>query len=107
VLTTVFAHPATTGFTTWGFWEGDMWRPNGAMFRNDWTIKPNGKIGEELVRREWWNSEIAQTNAAGIVSLWAFHGIHKIKAEAGDSIRLRQIEAKQDREIVLALGMGG
>ncbi|HET8550321.1 MAG TPA: endo-1,4-beta-xylanase, partial [Bryobacteraceae bacterium] len=42
-LTASFAHPAITGFMIWGFWEGRHWKPAAAMFRRDWSIKPNGE----------------------------------------------------------------
>ena len=53
-LTAVFSHPATDAFTMWGFWEGKMWQPPGAMIRKDWTLKPNGQAWMDLVLKEWW-----------------------------------------------------
>ncbi|MEM9645956.1 MAG: endo-1,4-beta-xylanase [Planctomycetota bacterium] len=79
-LTAVFAHPATTGLTVWGFWEGDMWRPRGAMFTTDWQRKPNGKVWEDLVFRKWWTDETVSTDSFGRAQIRVFKGDHDIEA---------------------------
>lgn len=33
----------------WGFWAGDHWIPHAALFRRDWSIKPNGRVYQDLV----------------------------------------------------------
>jgi endo-1,4-beta-xylanase len=81
LLTAVFSHPATTGFTCWGFWEGSMWRPSGAMIRNDWTTKPNGAIWNSLIKKKWWTNAEAVTDIDGKVSIEAFHGRHTLELE--------------------------
>jgi GH35 family endo-1,4-beta-xylanase len=42
-LTAVFAHEGISAVTTWGFWENAYFDPRRAMFRSDWSIKPNGQ----------------------------------------------------------------
>ncbi|EMI25130.1 endo-1,4-beta-xylanase [Rhodopirellula europaea] len=106
-LTLVFAHPATTGFTTWGFWEGDMWRPHGAMIREDWTIKPNGQVWEELILNTWWTNQTVQTDAEGIATVRAFRGTHRVQAEAQDWARIRTVNLLEDETITLQIGVGG
>lgn len=60
-LTAWFAHPATEGFIMWGFWGGAHWfGERGAMFRTDWTPKPNLEAYESLVHGQW------QTRAEGV-----------------------------------------
>jgi endo-1,4-beta-xylanase len=63
LLTAVFSHPAMDSFVQWGFWEGDHWRPNGAMIRRDWTPKPNALAYESLVLGEWWTDVSGLTDA--------------------------------------------
>jgi GH35 family endo-1,4-beta-xylanase len=48
-LTAVFSHPAATGFLMWGFWEGSHWKPKSAMYRRDWSEKPNLRAYRDLV----------------------------------------------------------
>jgi endo-1,4-beta-xylanase len=77
-LTAVFSHPATEAFTVWGFWEGRMWRPRGAMLREDWTLKPNGEVWMDLVKGRWWTDEAGQTDPQGRWSLRGFCGSYEV-----------------------------
>ncbi len=77
-LTAVYSHPATDAFTMWGFWEGRMWNPQAALMRKDWTLKPNGKVWMELVRKEWWTDETIITDAKGAINTRAFLGDYNI-----------------------------
>lgn len=52
-LIACYSHPAVNGFTMWGFWERDHWKPDAAMYRRDWTPKPNAEAWIELVLGEW------------------------------------------------------
>jgi len=78
LLTAAFSHPACSGFVFWGFWEGSHWRPDSALFRMDWTEKPNLEVYRELVLNTWWTDETGITNKNGEFSLRAFKGIHRI-----------------------------
>ena len=91
LLTAFFSHPATTGFTCWGFWEGSMWRPSGAMIRNDWTTKPNGDVWNSLIKKQWWTDESATTDVEGKVVVPAFHGRHHIEVETDDDFLSKDI----------------
>jgi len=81
LLTAIFSHPSTTGFTCWGFWEGSMWRPSGAMFRKDWSVKPNGVLWSNLIKKLWWTDETSLTDINGQVVIPAFHGRHHLELE--------------------------
>ncbi|MEM1226275.1 MAG: endo-1,4-beta-xylanase [Planctomycetota bacterium] len=104
-LTAVFAHPSTTGFTTWGFWQGDMWRPNGAMIRRDWSLKPNGQVWQELVYDRWWTSEQLKTNDEGVATTRVYKGRHRIKAAAEDFMRVGDFEITEDSNTTLRIGI--
>lgn len=77
-LTAAFSHPACTGFVFWGFWEDAHWRPDSALFRKDWSEKPNLAAYRNLVFKEWWTDETGQTNENGEFALRAFKGTHRI-----------------------------
>jgi len=64
-LIALYSHPAVTGFTMWGFWQAKHWKPNAAMFRTDWSEKPNAKVWRELVRNQWLTAIDTTTNSEG------------------------------------------
>ncbi|QDS98075.1 endo-1,4-beta-xylanase [Adhaeretor mobilis] len=76
-LTAVFAHEGMDDFVMWGFWEGAHWRPNAAMFNQDWSIKPNGQAFLDLVYDEWWTDEDLIA-ADGSINLDGFKGEYEV-----------------------------
>ena len=48
VMTIAFSHPNMRSIIMWGFWEGRHWKPDAALYRRDWSIKPAG-----VVWRSW------------------------------------------------------
>lgn len=105
-LTAIFAHPATTGLTTWGFWQGDMWRPNGAMMRTDWSIKPNGAVWNELIFDRWWTRQTVKTDGNGVATIRVFKGIHRVEAQSRDSVRFDEVLVDEDAAMTLQIGIG-
>jgi endo-1,4-beta-xylanase len=93
LMTAWFAHPSTSGFTAWGFWEGSHWKPNGAMFRKDWSPKPNAKVWEDLVTKQWWTDATVKTDAQGRARLRGFLGDYKITA-GGKSVKTKLERSK-------------
>jgi endo-1,4-beta-xylanase len=86
-LTTIFSHPATEAFTCWGFWEGQMWQPPGAMVRKDWTPKPNGQAWMDLVLKEWWTDLSGRTGESGAFAARGILGDYEITVSSRDSSR--------------------
>lgn len=76
-MTAMFAHSGIDDFVFWGFWEDAHWRPDAAMFRSDWSIKPNGQAYLDLVFEEWWTSEVLSA-IGGSVSLDGFKGKYEV-----------------------------
>lgn len=79
-LTAMFAHEDIDAFSVWGFWEGAVFVQNRAMFRTDWSAKPNGQAWLDLVYGEWWTDETLATDEDGEAALRAFRGDHEIAA---------------------------
>jgi endo-1,4-beta-xylanase len=78
LLTAWFAHPATTGFTMWGFWEGSMWQPAAALVSRNWTVRPNGQAWLDLVRKRWWTDTTVVSDAKGAATARVFKGDYEI-----------------------------
>lgn len=83
-ITAVFAHPAVKGFLMWGFWEGRHWKPRAAMFRRDWTLKPNGEAFYNTVFGDFWTDVRGTTDSAGAFATRAFLGRYSIEAKVGE-----------------------
>jgi endo-1,4-beta-xylanase len=79
-MTICFSHPRITGFNFWGIWEGDQWQPDGALYRKDWSVKPNGQMIEELLTKTWWTDTTVTTDKNGRAQVLAFLGSQKISA---------------------------
>jgi endo-1,4-beta-xylanase len=79
VLTLIFSQERFDEFLVWGFWEGAHWLPNGAMFRMDWSPKPNAAAWRDLIYNQWHTSVSGVTDAAGRMSTAAFYGQCRIE----------------------------
>jgi GH35 family endo-1,4-beta-xylanase len=78
-----FAHPSFVGLNQWGFWENAHWYPKAALWRKDWTIKPNGEAYLDLVYNKWWTKASSKANAQGEYSTRGFKGDYEIEVIAG------------------------
>jgi endo-1,4-beta-xylanase len=77
-LIAMFSHPSVVGVQFWGFWAGRHWEPKAALYRTDWTEKPNGTVYRKLVK-ETWNTEAAgRTDEAGRWSTRGFFGTYEL-----------------------------
>jgi endo-1,4-beta-xylanase len=77
-MTAVFSHPAVSALLMWGFWENAHWKPSAALYRKDWSIKPNGQAWNDLVLKEWHTDVTSETDASGAVSKRGFLGQYQI-----------------------------
>lgn len=85
-LTASFSHPSIVGFQFWGFWESAHWRPNAALYRADWTEKPNGAAYRALVYDQWWTRLAGTTNAQGIYRGRGFYGDYVVTATVNGQV---------------------
>lgn len=85
-LIALYSHPAVTGFTKWGFWQRDHWKPDAAMFRADWSEKPNAKVWRELVRGQWRTRLDTSTDDSGTVAARGHLGDYEFTVFSGDKV---------------------
>lgn len=83
-LTIFFSHPATVGVQLWGFWAGQHWLPEGAMFDVDWRAKPNALVWHKLIYQQWWNNFSGQTNTSGLYENRGFYGDYQVTVTLGE-----------------------
>lgn len=79
-----YSHPAFNGFINWGYWEGTHWLPLGAMYRKDWSIKPNGQVWRDLVLGEWRTRIDQTTGLDGTVAARGHRGRYRIDVTTPD-----------------------
>jgi GH35 family endo-1,4-beta-xylanase len=76
-MTMSFSQSGVNQFLHWGFWEDAHWLPHAALYRSDFSIKPNGQAYEDLVFGNWW-TDTTGTTRSGAVSSEAFHGQYDV-----------------------------
>jgi endo-1,4-beta-xylanase len=82
-FTLMFSHPAVIGVQVWGFWEKAHWRPEGAMYRADWSEKPNGAVYRSLVLDQWRTRAEGTTGGDGRLAARGFYGDYRVEVAAG------------------------
>jgi endo-1,4-beta-xylanase len=82
-LTIAFANKNVSSFLMWGFWEGQHWLPDAALYRKDWSIKPNGQVFKDLIFKTWWTNATGASDATGNFETRGFYGDYKITATLG------------------------
>ncbi|AEN72949.1 Endo-1,4-beta-xylanase [Rhodothermus marinus SG0.5JP17-172] len=92
-LTMVFSHPAVESFIMWGFWDGAHWRDDAPLFREDWTLKPSGKVFLDLVFNRWWTDTTGVTGPDGSWTVRGFLGDYEVT--------VRHEDLRADREMSL------
>ena len=104
-MTTLFSHPRVKGILMWGFWEGRHWRPNGAMVRKDWSLKPNGEAWVDLVQKQWTTAAQGRSGPDGAFKVRGYLGDYEITAlSAGKSKTVKASLPKEGAAVKVALG---
>ena len=86
-----FSHPATVGVQLWGFWAGQHWLPEAAMFTQDWQVKPNAEAWYQLIYQQWWNNFSGTTNDAGTFAERGFYGDYQVTVTEGETSKMFDI----------------
>jgi endo-1,4-beta-xylanase len=79
-LILVYSHPLMSAHINWIFLE-DNFRPNGALYRRDFTPTSMGKIWEKLLTQTWHTETSQTTDATGDISLRGFKGTYTVEVE--------------------------
>ena len=82
--------PNINGIVLWGFWESQHWRPDAALFRKDWSIKPNGQVWKDLVLGKWRTNTDGATATNGTYSTRAFLGDYQITITSNNHTQTTQ-----------------
>jgi GH35 family endo-1,4-beta-xylanase len=96
-LIACYSHPIVVGFTKWGFWEGHHWKPDAAMFRKDWSEKPNGKVWRDLVVNQWRTQLEGRTDAKGEFAGRGHLGLYEITVTSGGKTTRQRVQLAADR----------
>ncbi len=102
-LLTVFSHPAVTGVVSWGFWEGEHWKPRAAFWDRGWAIRPHGRAFLDFFEKEWTTDETAISDAAGRCTVRAFKGRLRIEAESDGRRAGETMSLDRDERVTLRL----
>ena len=84
-LIACYSHPAVTGFIMWGFWQPRHWKPDAALFRADWTEKPNAAVWRELVLQRWRTRVAGVTDERGEFATRGHLGRYEVTVNASAS----------------------
>jgi len=103
-LIACYSHPVVTGFTIWGFWEGAHWKKDAAMFKKDWTEKPNAAVWREWVTKKWKTNVTASSNKEGLVNTRGHLGKYEITVtKNGVSTKAIHQLTKTENEVTIKL----
>ncbi len=89
-LTMAFSQPAVTQFIQWGFWAGAHYRPDAALYNEDFSVRLNGQAYEDLVFGEWF-SDVRGTTRAGSWETTVFQGDYRLIITMPDGQQVEQI----------------
>lgn len=104
VMTLTFSRLSFHAIVMWGFWEGRHWRPDAALWRKHWSIKPAGKMWKELVFQTWWTDQQHTTDGLGLCEVSAFLGDYEIIVEhAGLAVTTKATVDKSGRVVTITL----
>jgi GH35 family endo-1,4-beta-xylanase len=81
-LILAFSHPSVIGIQHWGFWERSHWIPIAAMYRGDWSEKPNAVAYKSLVLDQWRTRLEGQTAANGTLKARGFLGEYRVTVDS-------------------------
>ena len=92
--------PAVEAFIFWGFWEGDHWKPNAAMIREDWSRKPAYDAWRKLAFEDLWTDETVRTGRNGEATVRGMHGDYTVTVNG----KTQAVSLDADGETVTVTG---
>lgn len=97
-LIACYSSSVVTGFTIWGFWEPKHWKPDAAMFKKDWTPKPNAQVWRNLVTKEWKTNFTKDSDNNGAISSRGHFGLYEITATKGTAVTKVMYQLNKDSQ---------
>lgn len=82
MMTVWFSEPAVDTITLWGFTDPNSRHGRRILTYSDYTLKPSGRVYEDLVYNKWWTQTGGKTDAAGRYSCCGYYGTYKITVNA-------------------------
>ncbi|MBS1808019.1 MAG: endo-1,4-beta-xylanase [Acidobacteria bacterium] len=104
-LTLIFSYPKFNDFLMWGFWERAHWLPTGAMYRADWSSKPNALIWNDLWFREWWTNETGSADRNGMYRSRGFKGDYTVTVGFARVTKTATVKLDATGEITITLDL--
>ena len=82
-LIMAYSHPAYSAVMLWVFWEGAGWKPETALWRKDWSEKPNAKVWRDLVCKLWRTQAAGKTDESGTFKARGHRGLYEVSIDVG------------------------
>ena len=92
-----YSHPAVDAITMWGFWEERIWKGEKALFRKDWTPKPNALVFKQLLSDWSTRLERISTDATGTLKFRGFSGTYQVTGPQGQLLGTLQLTLQNPR----------
>ena len=82
-ITACFAHPAVEAVTLWGFWQPQMWIERAALWKGNWTPKPNGVALDKLLSETFHTEAKLKSDSTGGAKVRGFLGTYEVSVNGG------------------------
>jgi GH35 family endo-1,4-beta-xylanase len=103
-MTVMFSSKSVSSFLMWGFWEGQHWLPDAALYRRDWSLKPNGQAFKDLVFKTWWTNVSGSSDTNGRYAARGFLGSYRITVTLGSRTKTQTVNLEPNSaEFVVTL----
>jgi endo-1,4-beta-xylanase len=104
-MTIAFSSEHVSSFLMWGFWENAHWLPNAALYRKDWSIKPNGLAYKDLLFKTWWTNATGSSDSTGTFGTRGFLGDYKVTVTAsGKTVTQNLTLEKGMKDVIVKMG---
>jgi endo-1,4-beta-xylanase len=103
LLIVCFSHPAYTGFVMWGFWEGSHWKPEAALWRKDWSEKPNAKVWKDWVCGRWKTNTKQKSSPQGQVTVPGYFGRYEITVTKNGRTTKQAVVFEKDKPTAVSI----
>ena len=103
ILIAAYSHPDMKGFIMWGFWDGAHWKKNAPIFRTDWSMKPSGKVWNDLIFKKWDTKVAGKTDDGGRMALRGFKGEYTISIKYKGAAKVLRASLTKDSSVSVKL----